>query len=294
LKFKDSLIKNDFVVTAQINMEDAPTAESVLRHGEILRPVVDGVQLTDESSSKIQMAGLAAAALLKPRGIDPILHMTCRDRNRIAMDKDLIGAAAIGVSSILVRRGKKLQRNEKSDTRNVFDISAVDFMAYVQSLKNVEDNLLAPGFLTGADATVVEPTSDWVPQNLNRKHEAGTNFVQGQICFNMDIVRNYMAHMVASKLTHKIRFIMTLSPLPSAENARWIRENVDNAIIPRPIVKRLQQASDPEQEGINICAELLQELASIPGVSGANLMTMGKLETIPAAIEASGVRSSRL
>jgi methylenetetrahydrofolate reductase (NADPH) len=140
---------------------------------------------------------------------------------------------------------------------------------------------------------VIDPASDWVPQKLNRKHDAGTNFVQGQICFNMDIVRNYMAHMVASKLTHKIRFIMTLSPLQSAENARWIRENIDSAIIPKPIVKRLQQASDPEHEGVRICAELLQELASIPGVSGANLLTMGKLETIPAAIEASGVRSSQ-
>ena len=293
MTFKDSLEKTDFVVTAQVNLEEAPDAESLIRQGEILRPVVDAVQLSDESSSKLQMAGLAAAALLHPQGIDSILHMTCRDRNRIAMDKDLIGAAAIGVSSVLVKRGKKLKRNEKKDVRNVFDISAVEFMTYIQSLQEAKHRVLPAGFLVGADATVVDPSTDWVPQKLIRKHEAGTGFVQGQMCFNMAIVRNYMAHMVASKLTHRIRFIMTLSPLPSAEIARSMRENIDGVIIPEPIVKRLEQAVDPEQEGIKICAELLQELASIPGVSGANLMTLGNLETIPAAIEASGVRASQ-
>jgi len=293
MTFKDALEQNDFVITAQLNLEEAPDAESLIRQGEILRPVVDGVQLTDESSPRIQMAGLAAASLLLPLGIDPILHMTCRDRNRIAMDKDLIGAAAIGVSTVLVKRGIKLQRNKKNDARNVFDISAVEFMAYIQNLKQTSDNLLTSGFLVGTDATVVEPASDWVPKKMIRKSEVGTNFVQAQICFNMDVVRNYMAHMVASKLTHKIRFIMTLSPLPSADVARWMRDNVKGAIIPNSIVARLEQASDPEREGVEICAELLQELATIPGVSGANLMTLGQLETIPAAIEASGVRSSQ-
>ena len=293
MTFKDSLEQSDFVVTAQINLEEAPDAASLLRQGEILRPAVDAVQLPDESSSKIQMAGLAAAALLKQQGIDTVLHMTCRDRNRIAMDKDLIGAAALGVSSVLVKRGKKLKRNEKTDVRNVFDISAVEFMAYIQTLREARQSVLPPGFLVGADATVVDPSADWVPQKLNRKHDAGTSFVQGQMCFNMDIIRNYMAHMVAAKLTHKIRFIMTLSPLPSADSARWMRENIDSAIIPKTIVERLEQASDPEHEGVRICAELLQELASIPGVAGANIVTPGNLETIPAAIEASGVRRSK-
>jgi len=292
MTFKDSLKKNDFVVTAQVNLEDAPDAPSLIRQGEILRAAVDAVQLTDESSTKLQMAGLAAAALLNPQGIDTILHMTCRDRNRIAMDKDLVGAAAVGVSSVLIKRGTKLKRNENTDVRNVFDISAVEFMAYIQSLREAQHSVLPSDFLVGANATVVDPSAGWVPQKLNRKHEAGTSFVQGQMCFNMDIVRNYMEHMVAAKLTHRIRFIMTLSPLPSADVARSMRENINGAIIPKPIVKRLEQATDPEQEGINICAELLQELASIPGVSGANLMTLGNLETIPAAIDASGVRTT--
>ncbi len=109
----------------------------------------------------------------------------------------------------------------------------------------------------------------------------------------MGVVRNYMARIVASKLTHSVNFIMALSPLPSADVGRWMRDNVKGALVPDSIIERMEQASDPESEGIEICAELLQELATIPGVSGANLLTLGKLETIPAAISASGVRPSQ-
>ncbi len=108
----------------------------------------------------------------------------------------------------------------------------------------------------------------------------------------MGVVRNYMAHIVASKLTRRVNFIMALSPLPSADAARWVRDNVTGALVPETIIERMDRASDPEREGIEICAELLRELATIPGVSGATLLTLGDLETIPAAIEASGVRAS--
>ena len=108
----------------------------------------------------------------------------------------------------------------------------------------------------------------------------------------MGVLRNYMARIVASKLTHKLNFIMALSPLPSADVAQWMRDNVKGALVPDSIIERMERASDPEREGIEICAELLQELATIPGVSGVNLSTLGNLETIPAAIDASGVRPS--
>ncbi len=290
MTFKDSLKTKDFVVTAHVNLAEAPDAESLLRQGEILRPAVDAVQLSD--STEMHMSGVAAAALLIQQGIDPIVHMNCRDRNRIALHKDLIGAAALGVTSVLVMRGKKIPDIKKLGVRTVFDIPALEFMAYVQSLKQDEDTPLVSEFLVGANAEIFDPEADWTPKNLIRKCDAGANFVQLQICFDLDVARNYMARIVASKLTRKASFIMALAPLPSADVARWVRENVKGALVPEPIIERLQQASDPESEGIEICAELLQELATIPGVSGANLLTLGKLETIPAAINASGVRPS--
>jgi methylenetetrahydrofolate reductase (NADPH) len=288
MTFRDSLKTKGFVVTAHVNLAQAPDAESLNRQGDILRPAVDAVQLTD--TAQLHMSGIAAAAILIHQGIDPIVHMNCRDRNRIALQKDFLGAAALGVTSVLVMRGKKIPDSKKLGVRNVFDTPALEFMAYIQSLKNAENASLVSDFLVGGSAEIFDPAADWTPNNLIRKCDAGANFIQMQLCFDMAVVRNYMAHMVASKLTHRVSFIMALSPLPSADVARWMRDNVKGALVPQSIIERMEKASDPECEGIEICAELLQELATIPGVSGANLLTMGNLESIPAAINASGVR----
>jgi len=218
--------------------------------------------------------------------------MNCRDRNRIALRKDFLGAAALGVTSVLVMRGRKIPNTKKLGVRNVFDTPALEFMAYIQSLKNAENASLVSDFLVGASAEIFDPATDWTPTNLIRKCDSGANFFQMQLCFDMAVVRNYMAHIVASKLTHRASFIAALSPLPSADVARWMRDNVKGALVPESIIERIEQASDPECEGIEICAELLRELATTPGVRGANLLTMGELETIPAAIDASGVRPS--
>jgi len=292
MTFKDSIKAKDFVVTAHVNLAEAPDADSLIRQGKMLSPVVDAVQLTDNKSVQIQMSSVVAAALLIQQGIDPIVHMACRDRNRIALEKDLIGAAALGVSSVLIMRGKKIQKSKKLGVRNVFDTPALEFMTYIQELTQSENALLAPDFLIGTNAEVFDPDPDWTPRNLLRKCDAGANFVQCQLCFDMDVVRNYMSCMIAAKLPRRANFIMGLSPLPSAEAARWVRDNVKGALVPESIIERLEQASDPELEGIRICAELLQELTQIPGVSGANLLALAKLEAIPAAIEASGVRPS--
>ena len=288
MTFKDALKTRDFAVTAQINLTEAPDADALLRQGEILRPAVDAVQLID--STQMHMSGIAAAALLIRADIDPIIHMNCRDRNRIALHKDLIGAAALGVTSVLVMRGKRIPKSENLDIRNVFDVPALELMAYILELKQADDASLFSGFLVGANAELFDPEPDWTPKNLIRKCDAGANFVQLQICFDMDVTRSYMTRIVASKLTHRASFIAALSPLPSADAARSVRDNVKGALVPESIIERMELASDPEREGIEICAELLQELTTIPGVSGANLLALGKLESIPAAIGASGVR----
>ena len=292
MTFKDALKTKDFVVTAHVNLPQTPDAESVVRQGEILRPAVDAVQLTDNPFAQVHMSGIAAAALLLPQGIDPIVHMTCRDRNRIALQSEFIGAAALGVTSVLVMRGKKIPESKNLKVRNVFDAPAKEFMAFIRKLKDAPTDSLTSDFLIGTAAELFDPSANWTPDNLITKSDAGANFVQTQVCFDTGVVRNYMARIVASKLTHKLNFIMALSPLPSADVALWMRDNVKGALVPESIIKRMEQASDPEHEGIKICAELLQELATIPGVSGANLLTLGNLETIPAAIDASGVRPS--
>jgi methylenetetrahydrofolate reductase (NADPH) len=216
--------------------------------------------------------------------------MNCRDRNRIAVQKDLIGAAALGVTSIMVMRGKTIREEENIDARNVFDITALELMAYIQRLKQAEVDSHISDFIVGANAEIFAPEADWTPKNLIRKCDSGANFIQMQMCFDMNVARNYMASIIASKLTHRASFLMALAPLQSAKSARWVRDNVRGALVPESIIERLEIASDPEREGIEICAELMRESATIPGVSGVSLLTLGGIEMIPAAIEASGLR----
>ena len=134
MTFKDALRTKEFVVTAQVNLAQTSDAESLCQQGEILSPAVDAVQLTD--TTQVHMSGLAAAAILLQQGIDPIIHMNCRDRNRIALRKDFLGAAALGVSSVMVKRGKNIRNSKKLGVRNVFDTPALKFMEYIKSLKH--------------------------------------------------------------------------------------------------------------------------------------------------------------
>ena len=290
MSFKDALKTKDFVVTAHVNLGQVPDKDSLLQQADVLRPYVDGVQLTDNPGAQVHMSGLAAGALLVRRGVDPILHMTCRDRNRIALQSDLMGAAALGVTSVLVIRGDRIPDHLKPKVRSVFDTDAKELMAFARRLKDAQEVPLVADFLVGATATVFDPEPGWTPVNLTAKCDAGANFVQTQLCFDMDVVRNYVAQLVASKLTHRASFLMALTPLPSAEAARWIKRNVKAALVPSTVIQRMEQATDPEREGIEMCAEMLAELATIPGVSGASLLSLGGLDAIPAVIEASGVR----
>ena len=289
MAFKDALTSKNFVLTAHVNLARAPDADALRQQAEILQPAVDAVQLTDNPGPGVHMSGLAAAALLLQQGMDPIMHMTCRDRNRIALQSDLIGAAALGVTSVLLMRGDRIPERMKPKVRGIFDTQARELMAFVQDLRNAQMASPVAGLIVGATATVFAPDEGWTPGNLISKCNAGANFVQTQLCFDMAVIRNYMARMVASQLTHRLHFIMALSPLPSVDAARWMRDNVKGALIPESIIGRMQKASDPEREGIEICAELLKELETVPGVAGANLLTLGGLEAIPAAIHASGL-----
>ena len=292
MTLKDSLRTNDFVLTGHLNLGLVTDAATLISQGETLKSSVDAVHLADNASMHPQMSGLAAAALLLPHGIDPIVHISCRDRNRIALQKEIFGAAALGVTSVIVMRGKKVSKAKSDKVRNVFDTAAKELLAFITDLKTDEIPVIAPDFLAGVNAVAFDPDDSWQPENLIQRCDAGANFVQLQLCFDMELMRRYMARIVAKKLTHRAAFLVALSPLPSADAARYIRENVKNALVPDSIIERLENAPDPEQEGIDICAELLREAAEIPGVSGASLMTLGRLETITAAIESSALQSS--
>lgn len=292
---KEALGAEDLTLTAELSLVPRRNAVEVLGQARVLGELTDAIQVPDNRHARPQMSNVAAASLLLNNGIDPVVHFNSRDRNRLAFQSDLLGAQAIGASNLLMMRGSSLPGDHRPRTTGVFDVSAVDMIATAVAIR--EGDALTGGqlpngrdFFVGTVATAIAPKADWQPEKLVDKTEAGAQFVQLQPCLDMDVLRAYMSRLVASKLTWKINVMAGLAVFPSADAARQLRSVQPDVIIPSSLVRRLEQASDPELEGVSICAELLTELVDIPGVAGANLVTAGDPATITAAIRESGLR----
>lgn len=289
--FKSALRTKDFVSTAELRLSADTGAEQLVAQAKILCADVDALYVTDNQFGRVHMSSLAAAGILIQNGIDTVMQLSCRHRNRVALLSDLLAAREFGITSLVLVRGDKVPRSVEPRPKPVLDISAKELIATASVIKNDERLAQASDFLIGAAATAFNPKSDWKPVELLAKADAGAQFLQTQPCFDLDIVRRYVARLIATKLTRRMNIIVTIGPFPSAENARLMQKRHSKLHIPDWLINRLAQATDPEQEGVDICTEMLQELAEIPGVSGANLMTYGAPETIAAALQASGVCS---
>lgn len=291
----EALRSQELAITAELALTPQQNAVDIVEQARILSDAVDAVQIPDHRHARPHMSNIAVAAHLLPNGFDPVLQMNCRDRNRIAVQSDLLGAQSLGVRNLLLMRGGDLAPDNRVRSSSVFDLSAIDLIATAAAIR--DGNALAggklpdaPDFYIGTVATVFAPPDDWEPEKLLTKTDAGAQFVQFQICMDMKVLRAYMARLVAAKLTWRCQILAGLAVLPSADAARDLYKNMPVSIIPTTTVQRLDQADDPEKEGIEICAELLQQLVDIPGIAGVNIMTPGEPMSIPTAIRSSGVR----
>lgn len=289
--FREALQSQNFSISAELTLRREYTASDVHRQVDTLGELVDGIQVTDNPWSWVQMSAVSAAGLVLQKGIDPIPMLSCRDRNRIALESDLIGLRAMGVTSVLLTHGEKVPNDHQVKAKGVFDTTSLELVAMAAALN--DDPSLGPSedFFIGTGAKVFRPPTEWPAEKLKARADAGARFLQSQFCFNTDIIREYMDALVRLKLTWKCAVIISLTVLPSVEAAIWLKKKIRQARIPIRLVERLQDAADAELEGIKICSELMQEISEIPGVSGVNLMTTGNPESIPAAIKASGLRS---
>jgi len=285
--FRHALRAQDFTLTAELALDARSDAASIISQAQALTGSVDAVQVPECIEKQVHLSPLAAAAILLNAGIDPIVHMSCRDRNRIALRSDLLGAAALGVTSLLPMRGKELASGARPRVKQVYDWGARKLIAAASAMEDAD-------FLIGSIATVFKPNRDWKPEKITAKADAGVKFIQTQLCFDIDLLRHYMARLVAEKLIQRVNVIVGLAPVPSADAAQWLGKNLRGAVMPSKTVKRLRQAANPEREGIEICAEMLRALRDIPGVSGANLVSFGDAASVARSIELSGLRASRL
>jgi len=267
-----------FVFTAELTPPVSGSPDDLLALAEPFRGKVDALNVTDGPRGLVHMSSLAAAAILSANGIEPILQMTCRDRNRIALQADLLGAAALGVRNILALRGDDPPADQDPAPKPVFDMDARELIE--TATRMARDGVCAadrpittrPHFFMGAADTPIDPPADWRPDGLIAKADAGAGFVQTQLCFDIDIIRRYIGRLADLGMTERLGILIGTGPLASARSARWMRDNLWGVLVPDGVIDRLDRAADPTAEGIAICGELIEAMRGIPGIAGAHLM----------------------
>ena len=290
--FEERLRAGRFVLTAEIAPPVSCDAGDLRGKAEKLVGMADAVNVTDGAGARASMSALAAAAILSGMGIEPILQITCRDKNRIALQGELMGAAALGIRNLLLLTGDDPKAGDQPDTKPVFDVDSKTLLETARRLR--DEGTLPTGrkvagkaafFLGGADVPI-DPPADWKPTALLGKVNSGAQFVQTQFCMDTGIVRRYVGALERAGLTEKLAILIGINPLRSAKSAAWMKSHLFGTIIPDALIKRMEEAADPEREGVRICAELIAELSTIPGVSGAHVMAPGNDAAIPEVISA--------
>jgi len=298
-RLERALRSGRFVVTAELNPPDSANPEDAYARALVLSEVCDAINATDASGANCHMSSIAICALLTRAGYSPVLQISCRDRNRIAIQGDVLGAAAMGVSNILCLSGDGVQTGDHPEAKPVFDLDSTSLLQTIRTMRDDGQFLSGrkittpPKVFLGAAANPFVPPFDWRPLRLAKKIEAGAQFIQTQYCFDVPMLRTYMEKVRDMGLDEKCFILIGIGPLASARTGRWIRSNVPGVHIPDSIIERLEGAEDQKKEGRQICIELIQEVKEIRGVAGIHVMAYRQEEFVSEIISASGVLDYR-
>ncbi len=281
-----------FALTAEITPPPSSNLAELLAKAEPLKGLADAVNVTDGAGARAHLDSTVAAHALLGQGIEPILQMTCRDRNRIALQSQLLGAAALGITNLLLLRGDEPRAGDQPEAKPVFDFDAAALDAPAVCIRDrgqCHNGRKVGGsadFFVGVADAPVDPPAGWMPVALTRKIEAGAQFVQTQFCMDAQILRRYVERLRESGVAGRMHLLVGVAPLVSARSARWIKQHLFGSIIPEWMIERLEKAADPPAEGRALCVDLLREYAQIPGVGGAHIMAPLNEQAIPAVLEA--------
>ncbi len=298
-KLAQVLHAGHFAMTAETSPPDAASSASVLERVACLKDLADAVNVTDGASARVHMAALAAAAIMARDGIEPVLQMTTRDRNRLALQGDALGAAALGIHNFLCLTGDKMGAGDQPDAAEVFEIDSGQLMRQLRDMRDFgqypsgREIEPRPALFLGAAEIVTEPGADFPTARLQAKIDNGAQFFQTQYCFEPDRVRRYCQSLVDGGFTAQAHFLIGIGPLASARSARWMNANLFGVQVPDAIIARLDGAGDQQAEGRAICAELVQQYAEIDGCAGVHLMAPHQEEACARVIAESGLLKLR-
>ena len=293
------LRRGDFAVTAELNPPDTADPHEVYDRGAVFDGWVDAMNATDGSGANCHMSSVGICALLTRVGYAPVLQISCRDRNRIAIQGDVLGAAAMGVNNVLCLTGDGVQAGDQPGAKPVFDLDCMSLLQTIRTLRD-EGQFLSgrkitapPQLFLGAAINPFAPPHDFRALRLKKKIEAGAQFVQSQYCYDVPMLKKYMDQVTDMGLHENCFILIGVGPLASARAARWMRSNVPGVHIPDYIIGRLEGSKDQKHEGKQICIDIIREVREIAGVSGIHVMAYRQEELVADIIRESGVIANR-
>ena len=288
-----------FAVTAELNPPDSADPQDVYEAARPLSEVADAINATDASGANCHMSSLGICALLTRVGYSPVLQISCRDRNRIAIQGDVLGAAAMGVANVLCLTGDGVQVGDQPGARPVFDFDSVSLLRTLKTMR--DDGVFLSGrriatppriFLGAVENPCIPPYEVRVGR-LAKKVEAGAQFIQTNYVFDIGLFSRFMARVRDMGLDERCYILAGVGPLASARAARWMRANVPGIHIPDAIIDRLDRAERPGLEGKRICIEMIRQIRETPGVAGVHVMAYRREELVSEIILESGVLAGR-
>jgi len=298
-RFERVLRAGGFAVTAEIAPPDSANPAEAYERAALYDGYVDAMNATDGSGANCHMSSVGMCSLLCRRGYAMVMQVSARDRNRIAIQGDVLGAAAMGVASILCLTGDGVDVGDHPQAKPVFDLDSLSMLSMIRRMRD-ESRFMSGRLLTepprvflGAAANPFAPPLDYRPLRLAKKAEAGAQFVQTQYCFDIEAFERFMAAVRDAGTHEKVFILPGVGPLASARSAEWIRGNVPGVHIPDAVVRRLRGAADQQREGVNICIDMIHRLREIEGVRGIHIMAYRQEHRVAEIVERSGVLDGR-
>ncbi|MGH6922933.1 MAG: methylenetetrahydrofolate reductase [Propylenella sp.] len=293
------LRRGEFAVTAELNPPDSADPQEVYDRAAVFEGWVDAINAVDASGANCHMSSVGICALLTRMGYAVVMQVACRDKNRIAIQGDVLGAAAMGVANILCLTGDGVQAGDQPGAMPVFDLDSISLLETVRIMRDERRFLSGrkitspPHVFIGAAANPFAPPYEFRPLRLAKKVEAGAQFVQTQYCFDLKMFEEFMRRVRDLGLGEKCFILAGVGPLASARAAKWIRTNVPGIHIPDSVIDRLEGANDQKLEGKRICIEMIQACHEIAGVSGVHVMAYRQEELVAEIVHESGVLRGR-
>ncbi len=295
-KLQKLLDSGHFAVTAEIGPPKHASAHGIRHHAHMLKNYVDATNITDCQTAIVRLSSIAAAVHIRDCGLEPIVQMTCRDRNRIAIQSDLLGAYSLGIRNLLCLSGDHQKFGNEPSAKNVYDIDSIQLIYLMRRMRDeklffsgepIKEH--EPRFFIGAVANPFADPFEFRVARLEKKVEAGAEFIQTQCIFDMERFERFMEMVRERGIHERVHILAGVTPLKSWRAAKYLQTSVSGMIVPDDIVERLKKAEDPKREGIEICIEQIKHIRNIPGVHGVHIMAIAWEEVVPEIVERSGL-----